>query len=184
MIKVVFGGIVAMAALGSTYVVGFRPPADEFALSRAQVYERLAAAPLHAALPHAARDGAFHGLPVNVHGDGLADLRWDSGGQACTLKLTRLAEASTRVAVACTGVDSASAGHLRDRVIELAEATLTGRAFNPQKADGATAYRWPAQPERLARPVKPGASPTSPAGMVTASDIDAGPPEPADPHGE
>ncbi len=176
MIKVLFGGIVAMGAVGSAFVVDFRAPADEFAQSRARVYERLAAAP-----HHVAQDGAFHGNPVNVHGDGLGDLHWDSGGQACTLKLARLAEASTRVAVACTGVDSASAGHLRQRVIELIDATLTGRPFNPQKADGATAYRWPAQPERQDKSVKPGASPTGPAGMVNASDIGAGP---ADPHGE
>ncbi|GAC1416908.1 MAG: hypothetical protein NVSMB69_18230 [Novosphingobium sp.] len=176
MIRVALGGVVAMGAVGSVYLFGFRPPPDEFALSRAQVYERLAAAPLHGK-----KDGVFGGIPVDVHGNGFGELHWDAGGQACTLGLARLSDASTRVAVFCKGIDSLSAEHLRDRVIEQVDATLTGRPFDPRKADGATSYRWPAQPVALAQSAQPAQLPTRPAGMVNAGDSDAGPPLPADP---
>ncbi len=176
MIRVAVGGMVALGAVGSVYLVGFRPPPDEFALGRAQAYQRLATAPLRSK-----KDGVFRGIPVNVHGNGLGDLHWDAGGQACTLGLTRLSDISTRVAVSCTGIDSLSAEHLRDRVIEQVDATLTGRPFDPRKADGASSYRWPAPPVALAQSASPTQLPTRPAGMVNASDSDAGPPLPADP---
>ena len=68
----------------------------------------------------------------------------------CVVSLTPLEAERTRIDVSCKGGAAgagAAAGLLvnmiRNRVIELVDATLKDRAFDPQKADGETAFFWP-----------------------------------------
>jgi hypothetical protein len=73
------------------------------------------------------------------------------GGYRCGLTVTPVDDASSRVDVSCNGGGAGSGAAaglesnlIRKRVIEQVDATLTGRDFDPRRANGATAAGWPA----------------------------------------
>ena len=66
------------------------------------------------------------------------------------MHLSKVDDTHTRVGVSCKGDSPSDAaaverlyGKLRGRVIEMVDATLTGRKFDPSAALGRTAARWP-----------------------------------------
>lgn len=122
---------------------------DEYPMGRKAAYDKLMTAKIE---PSAT--GPFFRLETTIDGNGGSEVTYDASGSmahhACTMKLTELAADKTKVAVICEGGgagDGAAAGmahHLiRNRVIELVDATLKDRPFDPQLAEGSTAYRWP-----------------------------------------
>lgn len=122
---------------------------DVYALTTDEAYRRLSAAELEPS-----GDGVFGRLETSVSGNSADEVTWAAGGAhaayACRLGLKKVDAAHTHVAVNCEGgspSSGAAAGlehtMVRNRVIEMVDATLTGRAFNPQLAGGTTAWRWP-----------------------------------------
>ena len=99
-------------------------------------------------------NGPFYRLETQTAGNRNQSVEWTAKGShaahKCVASLTSLEAEQTRVDVSCKGnspSDGAAAGlvvkMIRKRVIELVDATLKDRPFDPQKADGATAYSWP-----------------------------------------
>jgi len=122
---------------------------DVYAMSRDQAYKRLNAAHIEPS-----GDGPFFRLATTVSGNGVNEVVWDASGSMahhkCTMTLAKEDADKTRVAVNCDGGSAgsgAAAGMehamIRNRVIEMVDATLKGRPFNPALASGATAARWP-----------------------------------------
>lgn len=122
---------------------------DEYAMSRKDAYDKLMTAKIESS-----GTGPFFRLETTIDGNGGSEVIYDASGSmahhACTMKLTELAADNTKVAVICEGGgagDGAAAGMahhmIRNRVIELVDATLTSRPFDPQRDEGSTAYRWP-----------------------------------------
>jgi hypothetical protein len=100
-------------------------------------------------------NGPFVRLETETSGKRNESVEWIATGShaslRCIASLTPLEAERTRIDVSCNG-RSAAAGAMvgllmkmiRNRVIELVDATLKDRPFDPQKADGATAAFWPA----------------------------------------
>jgi hypothetical protein len=68
-------------------------------------------------------------------------------GMRCIASLKALEAEKTRVDVSCKYPDGSGglpAKYIRYRVIELVDATLKDRPYDPKKADGITAAMWPA----------------------------------------
>lgn len=139
--------IIAVAALAATVSACAAP--DEYPMSRQHAYEKLVAAKI---VPGG--NGPFFRLETDIRGNGLSEVTYDASGSmarhVCTMRLAALAEDRTKVAVTCEGGgagDGAAGGMvhnmIRNRVIELVDATLKGRPFDPELAGGSTAYRWP-----------------------------------------
>jgi hypothetical protein len=94
-------------------------------------------------------NGPFFRLRTETSGKPNESVEWTAkGSHRCVVSLTPLEAERTRIDVSCKGRDGAAAGlqtkMIRKRVIELVDATLKDRPFDPQKADGATAAFWPA----------------------------------------
>jgi hypothetical protein len=99
-------------------------------------------------------NGPFYRLDTDTAGNRNKSVEWTAKGSHarhfCVASLTPLEAEQTRVDVSCKGSspsDGAAAGlvvkMIRKRVIELVDATLKDRPFDPQKADGSTAAFWP-----------------------------------------
>jgi hypothetical protein len=139
------GALLAAAALA---VSGCSKP-DVYPLSLHEAYKRLDAAQIEPS-----GDGVFFRLETTVSGNSSDEVTWAAGGtyavHSCVLGLKKVDETHTHVAVDCKGnsPSSGAAGGMehamiRNRVIEMVDATLTGRVFNPAYANGVTAARWP-----------------------------------------
>jgi hypothetical protein len=100
-------------------------------------------------------NGPFGRLEIETSGRRYVSVEWSikgsRSGQFCNASLKPLEAEQTLVDVSCKwgdASDGAAVGLLakmiRARVIELVDATLKDRPFDPQKADGATARSWPA----------------------------------------
>jgi hypothetical protein len=123
--------------------------ADVYQMPLATVYDKLTHANVSGG-----DHGIFHqGVPT-ITGNGTDQVTWMGRSTTCTLKLSALDANSTKVAASCGKSDSSadgadvlswSSGQLRNRVIEAVDATLTGRAYDPDRAEeGQTAANWPA----------------------------------------
>jgi len=142
--------VVGLAA-GAYYLYTQHSDADVYPLSREQVYARLD----RPTLPNGA---PFQQGSPEISGNGIDRISWSAPGyaaQSCALKLAALSPKATRVAVSCghDGDDSLTSmvtGEERNAVIEAIDANLTDRAFDPSRARGQTAWRWPADPVRHA----------------------------------
>jgi hypothetical protein len=124
--------------------------ADVYPIPTQDAYVRL----YSAHFPASARDGMALSANTSVSGDGRETVVWDSKSRAarfsCVLGVVGLSPAQTLVKVTCHGgglgdnsAQRTKHNALRNRVIEMVDATLNRRAFDPQKADGATAAHWP-----------------------------------------
>ena len=141
-ILLVFGASAMLASCGSDGNVYDMPVAD--------VYARLANY-----RPEPSNRGPFGRLTTNVTGSGGRSVTWTASGshasRRCVVSLVPVDEARTQVDLDCGGAspsDGAAAGlalkHTRFRVIEMIDARLRGRDYDPQLAMGATASWWPA----------------------------------------
>jgi len=141
-ILLVLGAAALLAGCGDGNVYGM-PVAD--------VYARLADY-----RPAPANRGPFGRLVSNVTGDDDGrTVTWTATGsharRRCVATLVPLDEARTRIDLTCGGGgagEGAAAGlavdYSRRRVIEMIDARLTGRDYDPERAQGATAASWPA----------------------------------------
>ena len=145
---VLFGGVAAIAGAGF-WMHGAPKEADVYAMPISQAYEKLAALKVEPA-----NRGPFGRLDTTVYGTGGDTVTFDASGAhaqvSCTAKLSQVDAGTTRVAASCGGSSPSSgaaagleATMRRNRFIELVDATLDGRAYDVQLAQGATAARWP-----------------------------------------
>jgi hypothetical protein len=122
---------------------------DVYPISLREAYTRL-----HVVEIPSSGDGPFFRLNTAVSGNGADEVVWAASGSmaahTCRMALTKIEAESTHVTVTCDGGSAgsgAAAGMehnmVRNRVIEMVDATLTGRAFSPDRAGGSTASRWP-----------------------------------------
>jgi hypothetical protein len=96
--------------------------------------------------------GPFGRMNIETSGKRNQSVDWTIKGQTghvCGAILTALDAEQTRIDISCAGGEGAESGLLakmmRKGVIELVDATLKDRPFDPKKAaDGATAAFWPA----------------------------------------
>ncbi len=144
------GAVFVVAAGAGVFFMARPHPADEYPLSVADTYQRLS----HANLTPGGGEGPFGRLTASVTGNGENTVEWTAHGSmagfSCALHLNPIAATSTKVAVSCDGGGAGSGAAtgmlntmIRDAVIEMVDATLNGRAYDAEKAKGATAYRWP-----------------------------------------
>ncbi len=147
--NIVVGSAALIVAAAVVYIAIKPQPADEYPVSMASAYNRLASTTLD--LSHG-RKGPFGGLSTSVSGNGHNQIEWKAGGTFaafdCTLNLAPLGDTRTKVAVSCTGSGGDAAEGLlmtmaRNAVIEQVDSTLKNRAYDIELAKGATASRWP-----------------------------------------
>ncbi|MFM9935741.1 MAG: hypothetical protein ACKVOL_06040 [Novosphingobium sp.] len=122
---------------------------DVYAVSLTEAYKRLDSAEIEPS-----GNGVFYTLDTSVSGNSADEVTWAAGGamaaHSCTMRLKKVDDTHTHVTVDCKG-ESPSSGAaagmehtmIRGRVIEMVDATLTGRKFDPSLANGVTAARWP-----------------------------------------
>lgn len=137
------------ALVGGSVLLSACSKPDVYALSLSEAYKRLDAAQIEPS-----GSGVFGRLETTVSGNSADEITWSAGGSmsghACTMQLKKVDDSHTHVTVDCKG-GSASSGAaagmehalIRNRVIEMVDATLTGRTFDPARAGGITAARWP-----------------------------------------
>ena len=99
--------------------------------------------------------GPFGRLATTTTGSGGRTVTWSASGtfaaHRCVATLSPVETARTRIDLTCGGASpssGAAAGleinQVRRAVIELIDAKLTGRHYDPRRAQGATAASWPA----------------------------------------
>lgn len=185
--NLVYGAVFLVLAGGGIYILARPQPADEYAISVPDAYKKLSTVRLTPG-----EHGVFGGLATHVDGNGRSQVEWTAHGSFaafdCKIGLAALSETRTKVAVSCDGAGGEAAQGLlmtmeRDAVIEMVDATLKGRAYDPELAKGATAYRWPEDVvhhadihEAVHDAVKMGADIAD----ESAKHIDNGPPPPPD----
>lgn len=142
-----YGAAFLVLAGTGIYFFAKPAPADEYAVSVNDAYKKLLTVHLTPG-----EKGVFGGLKTATDGNGRNQVEWSAHGSFaafdCKIDLAPLGDARTKVAVSCDGSGGdAAKGMLitmeRDAVIEMIDATLKGRAYDPELARGATAYRWP-----------------------------------------
>ena len=118
-----------------------------YKLPVARVHEKLMAAPIKPS-----GTGPFGRLEIETSGRRYVSVEWSvkgsRAGNLCAASLKPLEAEQTLVDVSCKEYAGGAASGLlakliRARVIELVDATLKDRPFDPQKANGATAVSWP-----------------------------------------
>ena len=121
-----------------------------YKLPVARVHEKLMAAVIKPS-----GSGPFGRLEIETSGRRYVSVEWAAKGSRtgnlCSASLKPLEAEKTLVDISCkdggpsTGAAAGLfANMIRARVIELVDATLKDRPFDPQKALGATASSWPA----------------------------------------
>ena len=144
------GGFIVLAAGAVYFFGGGQSAPDVYAMPVKQAYDTLRAAKIEPS-----GTGMYFRLATTVSGNGKNKVVFDGSGSHahhnCEIALKPAEDpAETHVAVTCKGGgagDGAAAGMvhnmIRNRVIEMVDATLTGREFDPGRAQGLTAARWP-----------------------------------------
>jgi hypothetical protein len=141
-VVVLFAAAIPLA--GCDAVVG-KPNVYKMPVARA--WEKLAAAPTRLS-----GTGPFGRLEMETDGRRYKTVEWSmkgsQSGALCSASLTPLEAEQTRVDVSCKGGDAPAAGLYamitRKRVIEMVDAALKDRPYDPKKAEGSTAAFWPA----------------------------------------
>ena len=154
------GAVVLAAAAGGIYFFARPAPADEYPMAMRDVYSRLATVTSAADMDHR-EVAAFGGHSITPSGNGTNLIVWRVGKSApveCTMQLTALAEAKTKVALSCDEAASTKAMNAQNRLmasvsgpevlairndsIEMIDSTLKGQAFDP-KQTSQIAFMWP-----------------------------------------
>lgn len=140
-------------AIAGLLVSGCDLKGNIYAVTPQQAYDKLVAAQITPS-----QTSPFIMLNTSVDGDGSSTVRWHAGGTfaavECEANLAPEGTDKTRVTTHCGGTagDGASngmaLGMMRNRLIEHIDATLEGRAFDPNLAMGATAGTWPDDPRQ------------------------------------
>ena len=131
-----------LGVIGYAWFGGGDP--NVYAMTQAEAYQKLRAAPVEKG-----NTGVFGKLETSVSGNGDSKVYWNAGGNHCEAEITPDGGKS-RIMAFCGGgsaSDGAAAGMVsgmhRRALIEHIDAALDGRAFDPRKAQGETAARWP-----------------------------------------
>lgn len=146
---ILFGGIAAIVA-GGVYMHGPRGEANVYAMTPEEAYRTLAATKVEPS-----NRGPFGRLETSVHASGGNKIEFSASGShasvMCSALITPAEGDKARVDASCGGGGPSSgaaagleAGMRRRAFIELLDSTLTGRAYDPKLAQGATAGLWPA----------------------------------------
>jgi hypothetical protein len=121
-----------------------------YSVTPQEAYDKLVAAPVTPS-----GKGPFGMLDVSAHGDGANTVRWtsDFGPPLCEANITPEGAAKSKIMVYCGGGgEGAATGMMqamhRNAIIEHIDATLSGRAYDPQLALGSTAGSWPDDPRQ------------------------------------
>lgn len=144
--SLIFGGLV-VASLG--YAWASRTPADVYPVKPAEAYARLAGGKMPSTYGNG---GVFYALEPSISGNGSDTVTVDATGShasiRCTVSIAPEGDAKSKLAVSCGGgsaSDGAVAGlvtnSLRRRFIEWVDATMRGRAFDPNST--AVSTGWP-----------------------------------------
>ena len=140
-------GIAFLAtAAGAVFMFVKPQPADVYDMTVKTAYDRLTHADF----------GPHHGDPMTASGNGYNVVTWGQNGNfnsfTCKMHLDPLPnnKDKTKVSLDCFGASPAAGGAdgmlhvmMRNEYIERIDATLKGRPFNKELAQGATAARWP-----------------------------------------
>ena len=146
------GVALLVTAAGAALVFNKPQPADVFDMPVKTVYNKLTHVDFG---PLGEAGKALHTVRT-ASGNGYNVVAWDQQGDfaafSCKMHLTPLPDDAqkTKIAVDCEG-GSAAAGAaegmlhalVRNDYIERVDATLKGRPYNKELAQGATASRWP-----------------------------------------
>ena len=121
-----------------------------YSMASQQAYDKLVAAPVSWD-----GKGPFGKLDVSPGGDGNGTVRWSSsyGTRFCEANIVPEGIDKSRINVFCDGPgEGAATGMMqamyRSAIIEHIDATLKGRPYDPYKARGETASRWPKDPRQ------------------------------------
>lgn len=140
-------GVAALALL-----VAACGPGNVYKMTTQEAYDKLVAA----SVDHTPK-GPFGVHQVTAGGDGSTTIHWTalegSGTPLCEANLAPEGTDKTKVMVYCgAGGEGAAAGIMqnmhRNAIIEHIDATLKGRAFDYQAAQGSTASSWPNDPRQ------------------------------------
>lgn len=145
--KLLAGGALVALTGGLFYLLVDQRPADVYPMSVDQAYGALAG------IPYEQATGGMYSAAkkTSVSANGSNKVVWKNGAKKCDIILTPWVEdpEMTHVEVDCGGSKitygpSQLAHNLyRGAIIEGVDALLTGREFDRQAANGATASRWP-----------------------------------------
>ena len=138
---------------GAYYMHGGLREANVYAMPVADAYQRLGSAVIEPS-----GTGPFGRLTTVVTRDPPDTVVWTAtgshGGYRCEITITPAESDSSRIDLDCGGGSMSSGAAIRmeremmrKRVIEQIDATLEGRPFDPVRARGATAARWPSSGE-------------------------------------
>ncbi len=140
--------------LGGAYYMhgGFGEP-NVYAMPVAEAYQRLGSAVIEPS-----GTGPFGRLTTVVTREPPDTVVWTASGShayhRCEITITPADGDSSRIDLDCDGGSPSSGAAIRmeramirKRVIEQIDATLEGRPFDPERARGATAARWPSSGE-------------------------------------
>jgi hypothetical protein len=143
---IIIGGVAVAAALW------FHGPLGEpnvYSMSAEEAYQKLAAVQVEPS-----GNGPFGRLDTTVSRSATDTVTFTASGshayRRCTAKVTPVDGGKARIDASCDGGSAgtgAAAGLemnlARKAFIELLDATLDGRAYDPERAMGSTAARWP-----------------------------------------
>jgi hypothetical protein len=99
-------------------------------------------------------NGPFGRLDFSARRQGSRKVIWTATGshahRRCEIEVTPVEPGSSRVDINCRGASPSSGvvagletSYTRKRAIELIDATLRGREYDPRLAQGSTAWGWP-----------------------------------------
>lgn len=144
--KVMIFGVSAAALVGGWFLLSPYTPPNVYPVAPAEAYARLMR-------PTADQQGeGWIDRPnVRASGNGSSEITWalGQGGAYCTILVAPYSGDRSEINMTCPNIGEAAAAGLatnmrRNLLIELADATMTGRPFDKQRAQGATAGKWPA----------------------------------------
>ncbi|HYJ53221.1 MAG TPA: hypothetical protein VEW04_08610 [Allosphingosinicella sp.] len=141
---------VILLCAGAALLAGCTSDGNVYAMPVGDVYAKLANF-----RPEPSGTGPFGRLSTNVTGSGGRQVVWSAsgshGGYRCTATLVPVETEQTRIDLSCGGGGPSSgaaagleANMIRKAVIEMIDAKLSDRPYDPQRAQGSTAAFWPA----------------------------------------
>ena len=139
--------VVVAAAMSLAGCEALNGAPNVYKMPVARAYQKLMAATIKPS-----GNGPFYRLEIETSGKRNALVEWSSkrsqDGAICSASLKPLDAEQTRIDISCKGGEGVTDGLMakltRVRVIELVDATLRDRPFDPKKAaDGSTAAFWP-----------------------------------------
>lgn len=149
--EVLFLGVAGILGVGF-YIQNPFGETNVYNLPAEEMYKRLSAIQVEPS-----GTGPYGRLDTTTSGVPSKSVTWHASGShanfKCTVFIEPRSETKTALNATCGGggpSDGAAAGMVRTMhrkaTIELVDSALDGRPYDPAKAEGATAYGWPADP--------------------------------------